>query len=251
LFGYEKGAFTGAKVEGKPGFFELANKGTLFLDEIGEIPLSTQTKLLRFLEDHEIIRIGGREARKIDVRVVAATNRKIEDMLATKVLRQDLFYRLNVVPIHIPPLRDRRDDIVPLLVHFLEKFNVTCQKSRFFSQDSIEAFSEYNFPGNIRELANLVERIVVMADRDRIEMSDLPDELNSRQIGQQPFSSLSNGESLREVLKEYESLIIRETTKKCNSQRQAAKMLGIDQATLCRKMKKYSIPAIDVLIQTC
>ena len=138
LFGYEKGAFTGAKTEGKPGFFELANKGTLFLDEIGEIPLSTQSKLLRFLEDHEIIRVGGIEPKEIDVRVIAATNKNIEEMVAAKSFRKDLYYRLNVVPIDIPPLRERRNDILPLIFHFLEKFNKTNRKKRVLSPEAIE-----------------------------------------------------------------------------------------------------------------
>ena len=174
LFGYERGAFTGAKTEGKPGFFELANKGTLFLDEIGEIPLATQSKLLRFLEDHEIIRVGGTDPKEIDVLVIAATNKNIDEMVTSKTFRKDLYYRLNVVPIHIPPLRERRDDILPLIFYFLEKFSKTHLKEKILSPEAIEALCKYDFPGNIRELANIVERLLVIVEKKRIEVQDLP-----------------------------------------------------------------------------
>ncbi len=174
LFGYERGAFTGAKTEGKPGFLELANRGTLFLDEIGEVPLSSQSKLLRFLEDHEITRVGGTEPKVIDLRVIAASNRNIEEMVSTKQFREDLYYRLNVIPIHIPPLRDRREDILPLVFHFLERFNRNYHKSKFLSPEVMECLCRYDFPGNIRELANIMERLVVVSEKERVGMQDLP-----------------------------------------------------------------------------
>lgn len=238
LFGYEKGAFTGARVEGKPGFFELANKGTLFLDEIGEIPLSSQSKLLRFLEDHEIIRIGGTEPKDIDVRVITATNKKIDEMVSSKLFREDLYYRINVVPIHIPPLRERRNDILPLIFHFLNKFNNTYRKEKVFSPEVIETLSLYDFPGNIRELANIAERLVVITEKDRIETQDLPNVIMhyAPKALSDPF--LFEGLSLKEAIKRYESLIIERTIKKYRSQREVAKVLKVNQATISRKSKK-------------
>lgn len=248
LFGYEKGAFTGAKSEGKPGFFELANKGTLFLDEIGEIPLSIQSKLLRFLEDHEIIRIGGTELKKIDVRIIAATNKKIDEMVSSKLFREDLYYRLNVVPINIPPLRERRDDILPLIFHFLQNFNKTHRKEKVLSPESIDALSKYSFPGNIRELANLIEQLVVVAEKDRIELRDLPDSVMSYMSKTIAHTSLSEGIPLKDAVEKYERLIIETAIQKHGSQDEVAKILKVDQGTISRKIKKYSLFKKDVII---
>jgi len=239
LFGYEKGAFTGARGEGKTGFFELANKGMLFLDEIAEISLASQSKLLRFLEDHQIIRVGGTEPRDIDVRVIAATNKNIEDMVTSKLFREDLYYRLNVIPIHIPPLRERRSDILPLIFHFLERFNKAYQKKKRFSPEAIEALNRYDYPGNIRELANLIERIVVVSENDQIQMRDIPDAVTG--YGSKAISySLFPGEiPLKDVLERYEGQIIERAIKKFGSQRGAAKMLKIAQSTISRKIRRY------------
>jgi PAS domain S-box-containing protein len=248
LFGYEKGAFTGAKPEGKPGFFELANKGTLFLDEIGEIPLSSQSKLLRFLEDHEIIRVGGTELREIDVRIIAATNKNIEEMVSSKLFRKDLYYRLNVVPIYIPPLRERQEDILSLIFHSLEKFNKTYQKKKSFSPESIEVFCKYDFPGNIRELSNLIERLVVVTENDHIEVKDLPSSVTGDIFKTIPFSFLSENVPLRVALERYESLIIEKAIQKYGSQREAAKVLKVDQATISRRIKKHTTAKNDVVL---
>jgi len=248
LFGYERGAFTGAKSEGKPGFFELANKGTLFLDEIGEIPLSTQSKLLRFLEDHEIIRVGGTEPKEIDVRIIAATNKKIDEMVSSKLFREDLYYRLNVVPIYIPPLKERRDDVSPLIYHFLKKFSKTHLKEKILSPEAIDALSRYDFPGNIRELANLIERLVVLAENDRIELRDLPDSINSYMSKTIVHPVLSEGIPLKDALKKYERLIIERAIQKYGSQDEVAKILKVDQGTISRKIKKYSVVKKDVIM---
>ena len=248
LFGYARGALTGARIEGKPGFFELANKGTLFLDEIGEIPLSTQSKLLRFLEDHEIIRIGGTELKEIDVRIIAATNKKIDEMVSSKLFREDLYYRLNVVPIHIPPLRERRDDVLPLILHFLEKFNKTHRKDKIFSPEAMDAVSKYGFPGNIRELANLIEQLVVVVEKDRIELRDLPDSVTSYISKTIAHTSISEGIPLKEAVEKYERLIIEASIQKYGSQDEAAKFLKVDQGTISRKIKKYSLVKKDVII---
>jgi PAS domain S-box-containing protein len=248
LFGYEKGAFTGAKTEGKPGFFELANQGTLFLDEIGEIPLRTQSKLLRFLEDHEIIHVGGTEPKEIDVRVIAATNKKIEEMVTAKTFRKDLYYRLNVVPIHIFPLRERRDDILPLTFHFLEKFNQSHRKKKNISPEAIETLLQYDFPGNIRELANLIERLVVVTEEDHIETKDLPGSMISYIAKAIPFSFSTENASLKAALERYESMIIENAIEKYGSQREAAKALKVDQGTISRKLKKHILPNNDVIL---
>jgi PAS domain S-box-containing protein len=248
LFGYEKGAFTGAKTEGKPGFFELANKGTLLLDEIGEIPLSTQSKLLRFLEEHEIIRIGGTEPKEIDVRVIAATNKKIEEMVTAKTFRTDLYYRLNVVPIHIPPLRGRRDDILPLIFHYLEKFNQSHQKKKNISPEAIEMLLQYDFPGNIRELANLLERLVVVTEENQVEAKDLPGSIISYISKAIPISFSSENLPLKVALERYEGMIIENAIHKYGSQREVAKALKVDQATISRKIKKHIHPKHNVIL---
>lgn len=250
LFGYEKGAFTGAKIEGKPGFFELAHKGTLFLDEIGEIPLISQSKLLRFLEDHEIIRVGGTLPKEVDVRVIAATNRNIEEMVSAKSFRQDLYYRLNVVPIHIPALRERQDDIPPLSYYFLEKFNRVHQKEKTIAPEAIEAFCKYDFPGNIRELANIIERLVVTTEKKRIEVQDLPNAIGGHKVKEIPYFFLFEGISLRDALEKCESHVIERTIKKYGSQHKAAKILKVDQATISRKMKRYKISGAGVVLHT-
>jgi PAS domain S-box-containing protein len=248
LFGYEKGAFTGARPEGKPGFFELANNGTLFLDEIGEIPLGSQSKLLRFLENHEMIRVGGTEPKEIEVRIIAATNKNIEEMVASRKFREDLYYRLNVVPIHIPPLRERRDDMVPLIFYFLERFNRTHQKEKSLSPEVVDLFCRYDFPGNIRELGNLVERLVVITENDRIEISDLPSSITGHMTKTALPPFLPEGMSLREALDKYETMIIERAMQKYRSQREVARALRVDQATISRKMKKHSGSKLDVIL---
>ena len=174
LFGYEKGAFTGAKVEGKVGLLELANKGSLFLDEIRRDPFRRPIKASPVLEDHEIMRVGGTEPREIDVRIIVATNKDLEKMVLSKTFREDLYYRLNVVPIRIPPLRERRDDILPLIYFNLTKFNEHYRKNKSVSAELVEALCRYDYPGNVRELANLVERVFIVSEGDRIELEDLP-----------------------------------------------------------------------------
>ena len=248
LFGYEKGAFTGAKPEGKPGFFELANKGTLFLDEIGEIPLSSQSKLLRFLEDHEIIRVGGTGPKEIDVRVIVATNKNLEELIASNRFRKDLYYRLNVVPIHIPPLRERREDILPLIFHFLGKFNKIFRKEKSLSPETIEALFKYDFPGNIRELANIIERLVVITEKEKIEVRDLPSVIIGNASKGSEYTFLNEGIPLRAALEKCENLIIERAVEKYGSQREAAKILRVDQATISRKIRKFSSTKNNVIM---
>ena len=174
LFGYEKGAFTGASVSGKPGQFELANEGILFLDEIAELPLSAQVKLLRFLEDGGITRLGGTEERKVDVRILAATHRDLEAMVESGAFRLDLYYRLNVIPIHIPSLRERRDCLVPLIRHYIDHFSSVANTPKRLTREAIDALVGYSYPGNVRELMNICERLVVMSETEVVDLSDLP-----------------------------------------------------------------------------
>ncbi len=164
FFGYESGAFTGANKEGKPGYFELANQGTLFLDEVGELPLLLQVKLLRVIQERELIRLGGTKTRKVNTRIIAATNRDLEKMVNEGVFREDLFYRLNVLPVNIPPLRNRPEDIPVLLTSFLDKYSQKYGTGKMFSGDSLALLCRYNWPGNVRELENLVERLVITCD---------------------------------------------------------------------------------------
>ena len=241
LYGYEKGAFTGAKVEGKPGLFELAHGGTLFLDEIGEIPLGSQSKLLRFLEEYEITRVGGTNPRKINVRIIAATNRNIEEMVSSKHFRKDLYYRLNVIPIHISPLRERKEDIAGLIFHFLETFNNTYHRRKTLSPLVIDSLCKCEFSGNVRELANLIERLVVLSESDRIEINDLPDSIQIKDVPMIPnFVPPSEDLPLKKALERCESIILERALKKCGSQRKASKILKVAQATISRKMKRYS-----------
>jgi Nif-specific regulatory protein len=173
LFGHRKGAFTGA-VEERKGRFEEASGGTIFLDEIGDIPLSTQVKLLRVLQERKFERLGENRTVAVDVRIIAATNADLERMVEEGRFREDLYYRLNVIPLFLPPLRDRREDIVPLLDHFVERYNREHGKNVSFSPDAVELLIEYRWPGNVRELENLVERAVVMARAAVIQAGDLP-----------------------------------------------------------------------------
>ncbi len=238
LFGYEKGAFTGAKAEGKPGLFELANKGTLFLDEVGEIPFSSQSKLLRFLEDHEVVRVGGGQARQIDVRIIAATNKNLDEMVTTKQFRKDLYYRINVVPITIPALRERRDDILPLVFYFLKRFKDLYRQTKVFSPEVLDVLYKYDYPGNIRELANLVERCVVTVQGDRIDKGDLPGNLVTADHGALPSSLISESLPLKEAVERFERLFIEAAVRRCGSQRKAATILNVDHGTISRKMRR-------------
>ncbi len=248
LFGYERGAFTGARTEGKPGFFELAEKGTLFLDEIGELPLGSQSKLLRFMEEHEIIRVGGTEARQIDVRIIAATNKNIEEMVSSKLFRKDLYYRLNVVPIYIPPLRERRDEILPLILHYIEKFNKIYRKKKILSPGVLEVLCRYDFPGNIRELGNIIERVIVVTEKDRIEEEDFRSIIDALTAPSKSSFPYFDNIPLKEALEKCETLILERAMRRHHSQYEVAKVLKVNQATISRKMKKYSSSRTDAIL---
>jgi len=240
LFGYEKGAFTGARAEGKPGLLELAEGGTLFLDEIGDLPLNVQVKLLRFLEENTLMRVGGISQREVETRIIAATHRNLEEMVKTGKFRKDLFFRLNVIPIHIPPLRERVEDIPPLIDRFLKDFNHRHSTQKRILPRAIDCLCQYPFSGNIRELSNLVERVVVLTHGRDIRLEDLPSyvrhpdtDADIPQGGDD--SNLSNA-----VARVEKEMIVR-TLKECGTQRKAARKLGINQSTLARKAKRYGM----------
>lgn len=234
LFGYKKGAFTGA-VTDKPGIITLANGGTLFLDEIGDMPLHLQTKLLKFLETGEVFPLGDRRPHVVDVRIISATNRNLEDLISEGRFREDLYYRLNVIEIKLPPLRERKDDIPLLVQHFIERFCTENQRPPMkITDEALECLKHYNWPGNIRELRNVIERAVVLCAKDSIDVDDLPDKVR--------VASGPTGTSLRDRLNYYERKIIMETLEKhYGNKEEAARELGIDLATLYRKMKRLDI----------
>ena len=235
LFGYEEGAFTGAKKGGKPGWFELAQNGTLFLDEIGEMPLAMQVKLLEVLQEYTIERIGGINTIPLNVRIIAATNKELEDLIEENKFREDLYYRLNVIPIYLPPLVERKDDINLLAHEFLKKYNLRLNKNiQGFSKDVMEFFTNYTWPGNIRELENIVEYAINMTD-GIITLEDIP----------QKYLRVKkdNGESIKSKVENVEYEIIKTTLDKygwdVKGKAAAAEELGIGLRTLYRKLKNY------------
>ncbi len=234
LFGYEKGAFTGAGQKGKPGMFELANGGTIFLDEIGELQLNLQVKLLRVLQEKEIQRIGGTKPVKLDVRVIAATNQDMEHMVLQGTFRKDLYYRLNVVCIQIPPLRERPEDIPLLIRHFLKQFNAVYHVNRSITPGALQALSDYHWPGNIRELQNVIENLVVMAATDTIDTDSLSQRFFKETAAALPETTL---EPLKEAVCKLEARLITQAMKQYKTTRQAAQALGVDQSTIVRKLK--------------
>jgi PAS domain S-box-containing protein len=240
LFGYEGGAFTGALIKGKPGYFEIAEEGTLFLDEIAEIPLQIQVKLLRFLENSQIVRVGDTTTKTINTRVVAATNKRLENMVEEGKFRKDLFFRLNVIPLTIPPLRERVEDIPPLIYYFLKKFNQKYSTQKAIFPQALECLCSYSFPGNIRELSNLIEQLVVLLPSDKIDIEDIPSHIR---IGYNNSKNtlLAHGWNLQETVAEIEKDLIIRAIENFGSQRKAAEPLGIDHSTLSRKIKKYGI----------
>jgi DNA-binding NtrC family response regulator len=234
LFGHEKGAFTGA-IQQRKGRFELADGGTIFLDEISEMPLATQVKLLRVLQEGEFERVGGAATLKVDVRVIAATNVDLEAAVTSGHFRKDLFYRLNVINIRIPPLRERQEDIHLLALHFLDKFCLENNRPPMgFSPAAIAALKEYGWPGNIRELHNVVERAVAFCQSETVELTDLPDEVRQSSAIQEHIC-IPVGASMEEI----ERLAVLQTLKKTGGDKElAARLLGIGLATLYRRLKE-------------
>ncbi|MFA5903403.1 MAG: sigma 54-interacting transcriptional regulator [Desulfobacula sp.] len=239
LFGYDEGAFTGAKIKGKPGKFELAHTGTIFLDEIGDLPLDMQPKLLRVLEDKEFERIGGTKIIRSDFRVICATNQKLEVLMEKYAFRKDLFYRLNVIPIHIPPLRERQKDIIPLARHLLKKMALAADRPPMdIEKEAERELERYDWPGNARELSNVLERAMYSSGNHTIYKGDLPFILD--------YTTQIPGENLRPTLKTAKSqaqakTIYQALAKTNYNKAKAAKLLGIHRTLLYKKMKEYNI----------
>ena len=237
LFGYEDGAFTGARRKGKPGFFELAHMGTLFLDEVGELPLEMQVKLLRVLQEGEIIRIGGSKPISVDVRIIAATNRDLWEMTEEGTFRQDLYYRLNVINIEVPPLRQRRDDIIPLVMHMLERFNQKYGKHKEIPIELGKVLRELPWRGNVRELENLIENLVVLCPEDVLTPEHLPVRY---QRGQNPASQVEIRGILpmKDMVRRAERQLIANAQAQYSSMQEVAKALGVDVSTISRKLSR-------------
>jgi len=246
LFGYEPGAFTGAQKLGKAGLFEVAGNGTLYLDEIGDMPLHLQVKILNALQDKQIYRVGGTKTINLQARIIAATNCNLEKLIDEGKFRRDLYYRLNVIDIKMPPLRYRRDDIIPLAMHFLNQFNQQFSRSHYFSPRTLELFLSYDWPGNIREMKNTIERLIVMSDHDCIEPIGIEEGLlnslkytdSSDQLSfHMPNTSAKL--NLKQKLENYEATLIKESLELHDTLREASEDLEIDLSTLIRKKQKY------------
>lgn len=234
LFGYEEGSFSGARKGGKPGILELADRGTLFLDEIGELPLNLQVKLLHVLQDKTFQRIGGTEDIVVDVRIIAATNKDLEQMVKEKRFREDLYYRLHVIPIEIPPLRKRRKDIYPLLQFYVDKLNKKYNKNHQLDSKTVSILLDYAWPGNIRELENIVERLIVTADSPII----IPEQLPSHLLKTEQNEDVQDV-SLKQWLEEKEKELITRMYDKYGSSYKVAEVLQISQSSANRKIRKY------------
>ena len=240
LFGYEKGAFTGADTKGKAGLFEIANEGTLFLDEITEIPLKLQAKFLRALQEREFMRIGGKESIKVNVRIIAATNRNLKEEVEQGNFREDLYYRLNVVPLEIPPLRDRKEDIEALAAHFVDEFSEEYGISKVISAEAMTELTHAYWHGNIRELRNMIERLVVSYDGEYITARQVKNLLFSAQKGMTRAVAGENV-TLSQLMDEYEREILMTYLEQYQTAAEVARQLHVDKSTIGRKLKKYDI----------
>lgn len=239
LFGYEPGAFTGALRSGKVGYFELADRGTLFLDEIAELSLEAQAKLLGVLQDRELFKVGGTKPKTVDIRIVAATNKNLEKMVKEGRFREDLFYRLNVVPIEVPPLRERRDDIPALIHYFNHKLQERYSLQKEMGMDLIEHLTRYSWPGNVRELYNLIERLFVTVPQKVITAAHLSGPYISALSEHFPPVKEKRG-NLKEMVEEFEIAVVKRTLETCSTQEEAARMLGISLSSLTRRLRKIN-----------
>ncbi|WP_366922210.1 sigma 54-interacting transcriptional regulator [Metallumcola ferriviriculae] len=247
LFGYEKGSFTDARKDGKIGRLELASNGTLFLDEIGELPVRLQVKLLNVIQDRKVTRIGGLHAQDINFRVICATNRNLEQMIKEGSFREDLYFRLKVVTIQIPPLRERKEDIRPLAEYYMGVFNKRYDLQKIITEDVMKALMNYDWPGNVRELANVVEQMLVLSSSQNITLVDLPDKileyqkLECAKVVPEQTHETNYGSNLKESVDKFEKMFIEKIIKESETIKQAADRMGIDVSTLTRKRQKYGI----------
>lgn len=241
LFGYEKGAFTGAGRDGKMGLFEMANHGTLFLDEIGDIPIHLQSKLLRAIQEKEIMRVGGVKTIPIDIRLIAATNRDLKESVANGSFRGDLYYRLNIMPIELSPLKGRKKDIRALAFHFVNQFNVSYKMNKTISEEAVGILQDFDWPGNIRELENIMERIMISFDGEVITKFQV-----ERAIGAPVNPVVADicdmgDKSLGELLEDYEKYVLKAMLSKYKRASEVGKVLKVNKSTLSRRMKKYNL----------
>ena len=237
LFGYMPGAFSGASAKGKLGYFEIADGGTIFLDEIGELPMPMQTRLLRVLQDNEVMRVGASQPRKVDVRVIAATNRNLKEDMESGRFRSDLYYRLNVATISIPPLRERREDIAPLAKLFLQRYSAKYKKKFHFSPEVAAALAAYNWPGNVRELQNMIQSLVITQDPPLICLRDLPRQI----LGDMPIEEYDDHSAapmpLKELVASLERDILEKAIRTYGSVSKVAELFRVDRTTIFRKLK--------------
>ncbi|MFZ1036929.1 MAG: sigma-54 dependent transcriptional regulator [Smithella sp.] len=245
LFGHEKGAFTGATIT-KPGKLEIAHKGTLFLDEIGEIPREIQVKLLRVIQEHEFERVGGLRTIKVDVRIITATNKNLLQEVRSGNFREDLYYRLNVLPIVVPPLRERKEDIWPLIDYFVDKFNKKLDLAITIDSEVKEMLLRYEWPGNIRELENLIERMMLLAGSNKLTLSDIPEEFISSMEGSMATSGDEDKKPFKDFLRSHmenveRQMIIKYLEESGDNVTKAAKSMGMSRKGLQLKMSKYNL----------
>lgn len=241
FFGYEEGAFTGAKQKGKKGKFELANGGTLFLDEVGDMSFQLQAKMLRVLQDKEFYRVGGVEKIQVDVRIIAATNRPLEEMVESGEFREDLFYRLNVISFEIPPLRQRKKDIVLLGTHFIQELNrLNGASVTGISPVAEQVLMDYDWPGNVRELRNVLERATIFAEYGKIELEDLPQYIVNK-VGLRLIENVDQASTRSRMEIAEERAIVEVLKETAGNKSKAAALLGISRSVLYDKIKKYQI----------
>ena len=245
LFGYEPGAFSGAGTKGKPGYFELAHKGTVFLDEIGELPFPMQAKLLRVLENQEVMRIGATKVIKLDVRFIAATNRDLEQSIKEGTFRSDLYYRLQVVVLKIYPLRERKEDVIPLIKFFLDKYNAKYSKTINLSRDAMRVLQDYVWPGNVREIQNLIQGLIVTQDKHILDIADLPFYLLVKKTPPETMNSdLANSENMKlsQYIENFEKNLLKNAYESHSCSITAvSEFFSVDRSTIFRKLKKYDI----------
>lgn len=242
LFGYEKGAFTGA-VGNKPGHLELADGGIIFLDEIAELPLASQVKLLRFMEDGRITRLGSTQSRQVDVRILAATNRDLQKMVDSGEFRLDLYYRLSVIPLSIPSLHERKECLTPLIRSYIDHFSERSGSKKRLTAAALDILTSYSYPGNVRELMNICERLVVMSETDLLDVSDLPQAVlaDSENDVELMLGKWPTEMDMAQILESVERCVLLDTSKRYRKQQQIAAALGMSQPTVARKLHKYGI----------